>query len=846
MAKFPFKRPRIISKKFPELDSSIDGVSKSLNDLVFSYHEQVQNALTKKHWLMAFSSLALILVLGSFISMKGKADSSIFYPETCLGGWINPQNAQGEQQTTSNGDESQFTKDNSAVLPANTNAEMYCGNFKGTFDTTTKPTKIIVSLALTKGSDTQESVPKDDQLVSSPIDVPNVGTTSVVTSSSSSTFEEGSTTAAQLEISSTTTINTDFGATSTIETAIATPGKAKDEGPSVIDGIVKSVQDTISDLFSTSDENTSQTDTVVVPVTVPESPSIEQSPAPVIDVQPAPQIETPPAEPTSYNPFNSNFYSHFFETVFAEEVAIASTTPSIQIESQNDIEPKSNSANDDIIAASATPEVIIEAKDPVQDLVVSPSILGVSTSSTENLASTTTGTTIGSDAVSTSTASVEISTSTDVLAATTTALAATTTEESSTQNNFLEVFYTFDGKTWQSLGVLNEISMKYRTFEIPVTVSTSWADMSKLQIKIESRKQDQDTPMVYLDGVRVDVLYETTVDHAHPDFKRDTILKDETYDGMRVVTIINNDTNREEVWYMYLDTVLATSTNEVSTSTALLASSTAPVSIASSSDSSGVNTEKLNDAIVISSTSSENIIASSTLQEFASSTTSTSSPYIKPVVPKNTWLKFDGVAKGYTLENLVSHIKKVDEIVLENKQFEDRVPDFTKDTIKKIRGILANAMIVQVEKETIDELWIYDVDKDTPEKISTGSSTSVSSSFPIAMKGGYVFWLSKDEGTVFAYSIETKTVQSKVVPPHNSQEGERVRIAFEGIPWVAVIGADGFFFFSETTGEVFSDDNSLAVEEFRKKMKLDDTLSGDEIDALNLIQNEEASESVEQ
>ena len=151
MGKFPFKRPRIISKKFPELDSSIEGVTKSLNDLVFGYHKQVQNALSKKHWLMAFSSIALLLVLGSFISQHGKADSSVFYPETCLGGWVNPNNAQGEQQTTSNGDEAQFTKENSAILPKNTNAEMYCGNFKGKFDTTTKPTKIIVALALTKG-----------------------------------------------------------------------------------------------------------------------------------------------------------------------------------------------------------------------------------------------------------------------------------------------------------------------------------------------------------------------------------------------------------------------------------------------------------------------------------------------------------------------------------------------------------------------------------------------------------------------------------------------------------------------------------------------------------------------
>ncbi len=257
MGKFPFKRPRIISKKFPELDSSIDGVTKSLNDLVFTYREQVHQALSKKHWMMAFSSLALLIVLGSFISPKGKADSSIFYPDTCLGGWANPQNAQGEPQTTSNGDESQFTKANSAILPENTNAEMYCGNFKGKFDAATRPTKIIVSLALTKGIDHP-----DEELVPVPVVATTTEAILEVASSTASTT---------LLISSETEVGTSTVATSSqstttdaIETAIATPGKAKAEGPSVVEGIVKSVQDTIHDLFNTKEEESTQTDTVVI------------------------------------------------------------------------------------------------------------------------------------------------------------------------------------------------------------------------------------------------------------------------------------------------------------------------------------------------------------------------------------------------------------------------------------------------------------------------------------------------------------------------------------------------------------------------------------------------------
>src|SRR4051812_19873156 len=114
MGKFPFKRPRIISKHFPELTPHVDRVTKSLEGLVFSYSEHVDKTLQKKHLMMAISSLALLVVLGSLISPKGIADSTIFYPHACLGGWINPKNAEGEPQTTSNEDESQFHGDNSA------------------------------------------------------------------------------------------------------------------------------------------------------------------------------------------------------------------------------------------------------------------------------------------------------------------------------------------------------------------------------------------------------------------------------------------------------------------------------------------------------------------------------------------------------------------------------------------------------------------------------------------------------------------------------------------------------------------------------------------------------------
>ncbi len=889
MGKFPFKRPRIISKKFPEIDSSIDSVTRSLNDLVFTYNEKVHLALSKKHWMMGFSSIVLLLVLGSFISQRGKADSSVFYPETCLGGWSNPHNAQGEPETTSNGDESQFNTKNSALLAPNAEAEMYCGNFKGKFDASTKPTKIIVSLALTKGTEIREgTILEKAQLLTSTTsnEVVATGTDLVVPVATTSTRVESG------DASSTTSTSlgtsTEFVSSSTVqdvtppqETAIAIPSASTSVSTSVMDGIIQSVQDTINDIFKSDEEPKSQTDTVVAPS--PASPTSETQSDTITEPQPIPSTlesqpatENPPANtetpastdgPSSFNSLGNLFASTVFTKVFAEDIPTESSVGDVQQVSNQQVEQSSVTPAPPVSSVStepiqevapvttqsvdqgtATAEVTSSVVEEKQAEVTSPT----TTEDKAEVASVTTNenqvdinaTTTQEVSNATGTQDVAVSSSTDMLTASTTESTSSSTidttqstiiltapqESETTQNNFLEVLYTFDGKIWTSLGLLNEISMKYRTFEIPVTASTSWQDMSQLQIKLQSTKKEQDNPMVYLDGVKVEVLFESTLEYQHPDFNRDTILSDEIYNGMRIVSIVNNDTNREEVWYMYLD--------DATTTDMLTHEETSTVLVENASTTENSSAHVATTSIISTSSSSLSVSTSTTLS-------STTVPYIKPVVPKNVWLKFDGKAEGYTLQSLAKHIQALDEVLLEHKDQEGRVPDFTIDRIKAIKGIFLDAIVVQVEKNNVDELWVYDIVQKTQEKIRTGSSTSVSSTYPLGMKGGSLFWLSKDEGKVFAYNFETKSVAEKIVPHFNAANGERSTVLFEGILWKVIISAEGFLFFTEETGEVFSDDNSLLVEEFRTTMDLDTTLSQDMIDDLNLLQKGTAEISSE-
>jgi hypothetical protein len=778
MGKFPFKRPRIISKKFPEIDSSIDGVTKSLDDLVFNYHEQVSKALSKKHWMMAFSSMALILVLGSFISMKGKAESSIFYPETCLGGWINPENAEGEQQTTSNGDESQFTKDNSAILPKNTNAEMYCGNFKGKFNAATKPTKIMVSLALTKGNDLLKEDTLESGLVATST---NIEVVEVASSTASTTLVLASSTALEVSSSSLTT------STPAVDTAIATKGAAKNEGPSIVDGVVKSVQDTIHDIFGGSDTKSTQTDTVVVPM-----------PTTATDTQSVPPAQETPAAttPTSYIQLKNSFVSQFVETVFAQEDSSTSPTSSdTQVIDIPVVTPVITDVHD-VVSATGTPT-------PQSESVSSaPSVTTFFSTSTPDSSTTTDSLFL----VGTSTAS-----STDFTNGTTTASTTDLVSDNQFQNNFLEVFYTFDGVTWTSLGELNEISMKYRTFEIPVTASTSWSDLGHLQVKVQAKKRQLDTPTVYLDGIKVEVLYNTEIEHTHPDFSRDTILKDETVDGIRMVTIINNDTNEQEIWYMLVEesavsstSVVATST-DVSTSSPLVASSTA---------------ELLHDG-------SSTLDATSTVIQ---------APILE--VLKHTWKKYTGKDLTIATAQLVEEIKKQEES--EKIGELDILPDFASDTIKRMKGVSSHEVLVQIERGTEenprDELWLYDTTSNTEERIgkSTTTASTIAVDSPIGAKGGYLFWLSLDKRSMYAYGLEDKVVLEQKIPEYNADKGERAEVTFEGVHWKAIVTNEGFSFFSPETGEVFSDEDSGIVETLRNNKKLDSVLNKEELSKLNL------------
>ena len=456
-------------------NSHAKNVAQSLSSLVFGRAKLFERSLTKKRIILAVSSLVFFIVIGTYFAPKGAAESAMFYPTSCLGGWMNPGMAEGQPQTTGNDHLEQFNPDNSAVLAANTRADIYCGSFKGTFPEKTKPTKILLSLSWTTGLVSVSSHTK------------------IITGSSfaSSTTEILDSTSSDL---------VSFTAPASISTATST-----------------------SPLVSASDE--------------------------IVSATPTPALVTTDNSSSLFNKIITTI-----KNTITGDIAAPTPTPTVVPVGPSDTTPAPNQAPP-AGSGTSTPTSFLDS------LVKRISLVLVEKASAEQVLDTST--TTPSTSISATTTTVEPVVHASV--STTTSLPETITPTiENSSNPFLEVLYTFDGITWMNLGKVNETDMASRNFEIPVTASTTWDDMSHLQVKVTTLERFDQTPAVSLDGMKVEVLYGLASDGSHPDFSRDTVLQETKDNGIHAVLITNIDTLQNEIWYMLTsdqpEIALATST----------------------------------------------------------------------------------------------------------------------------------------------------------------------------------------------------------------------------------------------------------------------------------------------
>ena len=145
----------------------------------FDIHpDQVLSFFLRQKYVFGWGIFILIIILIFTNTLSTRASVARFYSESCLGGWGNPQEAQGrpEVTTTSPWEEAvsaalgvltydreeyerelkekelahrqlrEFNHQNSAVLD-NQSAEIFCGDFRGEIPTDTFPQKFILKFS---------------------------------------------------------------------------------------------------------------------------------------------------------------------------------------------------------------------------------------------------------------------------------------------------------------------------------------------------------------------------------------------------------------------------------------------------------------------------------------------------------------------------------------------------------------------------------------------------------------------------------------------------------------------------------------------------------------------------
>lgn len=390
-------------------DKSTIVLKNKRKDLVFN----LQNL--KYFWYKFRNKIILgfvFLIIISFIFnyfLFSRAEILEFYPSSCLGGWQNPQNAQGKPELESNVKSEDFNDNNSAILK-NIISEIYCGNFKGDVLENTIPKKVFLKFSwLIQEGEKNENIilntssTSDENLIetSTLIQIINLSSTIQTTTEEEIPSDLNNSSSTNLENTNTSTLNLD-------------------------------------NQSSTNNNLESQ----IIPESLEQTPQIESS------------TTNNSTTPESSN-LNSSFWNKLFKIVFAQNFESSSQQVNQNIStSEIDLNNSLNSSSVDVLNLNDSTNTAISSTD---------------SNLTEN----------------TSTLNLNIVSSTD---------------------DIFELFYTFDGTSWQSLGRVNFSNWKDLKIEIP---DFDWSKLDKLQIKIQSISPKEYNLTAYLDGMILEVEYET-------------------------------------------------------------------------------------------------------------------------------------------------------------------------------------------------------------------------------------------------------------------------------------------------------------------------------------------------
>ncbi|MEM3373511.1 MAG: hypothetical protein QXF76_04820 [Candidatus Anstonellales archaeon] len=246
--------------------------------------------------------------------------------------------------------------------------------------------------------------------------------------------------------------------------------------------------------------------------------------------------------------------------------------------------------------------------------------------------------------------------------------------------------------------------------------------------------------------------------------------------------------------------------------------------------------------------------------QYLGSITNKNSQDISFSIPVNDWLMISKiqikVQSNPTIENIpylylesmsleVEYNKKSgkeshEEEIKINKFPEIENFDFNKLEIEKIKGISPTDVLIFVfNKETKEnELLLVNIPNKTIKQIASGIISPSDNSI-IASKENFVFWINEEESLIFAADYKNTKIYKNQLPQFDKSKGERATISFREITYEVIYDGHNLYFKDNIHGEVFSDDYSLVLEDFRKNFNLDRFLTKEKLEQLGFVTEEQ-------
>ena len=135
------------------------------------------------------------------------------------------------------------------------------------------------------------------------------------------------------------------------------------------------------------------------------------------------------------------------------------------------------------------------------------------------------------------------------------------------------------------------------------------------------------------------------------------------------------------------------------------------------------------------------------------------------------------------------------------------------DEVSSIKGISDNLVLLTLTTSTSTELWLIDLIKVNSTLIGTGE-TAVST-YPVASKDSIIFWRGVSGDKIFSYDLRTGgTLGQTMIVANLPEQTDFPRFSFPFTQWEVIMGNDRFNFYSNRTGEVFSDEDTTGVRQF--------------------------------